>query len=147
MNLKPYWCIWLILALTLGITYQYIRPKTITLPLPTNPQTARIIRADTHIDFNYQHGQWQHNGKNADKFAKWLAQLKTACPSHYLSERIASSPDDAPITLQFNGADDWTFTAHNAYNHSHYLRHGNTVWLCAETLKPRLTQPPSYWTE
>lgn len=136
---------WLLIAVVVGVVYYRLRPVQAVLPLPTHLTSARIIRADISISFVYKDGNWLLDGQVSPRFAMWLAQLKMACPEHYARAEIVSGLDDVPIILQFNDHDDWVFSAHNPYNHRHYLHHGDSVWLCNESFKPRLTQPKSYW--
>lgn len=139
------WLLWLtgaLICLAL-LRYQQQRQDT-SLPLPIELKRIDIIRADTTLSFQAS-PDWQHNGQHAAKLGQWLEQLRHSCPQSYPETEIRLPPDSAPITLRINGEDDWTFTAHNPFNRSHYLHHQGRVYLCQEQLKPRLTLPPSYW--
>lgn len=141
------WLCWLLAALLcVFLLHQLWQSQDRRLPLPQPIHRLDIIRADTTLSFQ-ANPDWQSGGKAAVKLGNWLDELRQSCPIVYDEADIALPEEKAPITLRFNGEDDWTFTAYNPFNHSHYLHHQGRVYLCHEQLKPRLSLPLSYWLE
>ncbi len=145
INQRVLWGIWALLATGSGIAYAILsKTEAVAVVLPTNIEQVEVIRADATLTFIAK-PDWQLNDKPAPKFGKWLALLPQACHTSYPAKDIQDSEQDAVITLRINKQDEWKFGGYNSYNHSHYLIHNDTAYLCSEQLKPRLTLPASYW--
>ena len=146
-SITALWLFWLGAALLCAGLYRYeTQLRDTALPLPEPLHSLEIIRADTRLSFQAQN-DWQHQGQTAPKLAAWLEQLRHGCPQSYPATATKLPPEEAAITLRFNGGDDWTFGAYNPFSRSHYLQHQDRVYLCHEQLKPRLSLPLSYWLD